>query len=226
MTIQVGDTVRVKPVTNTVWGGTVGKVGTVSELDRGGPATVTVTFGEGARDGFWTYPASALELLEKARKPAFQFFPVPEPTIAVGDTVQSDEMPGKEGVVVVVRKEGTVDWRGGPIRTHALTRLKHIKPDAPTAAEVDDDTTITPSSGNPYADLDLSHPELRQTIARSLIAMMHEPQPAPLTVHIDAALASLRLALAAAAPDGSALRLATLVLLIEQIESCIRELPE
>lgn len=67
--IQVGDPVRVKaPDDDTAisegWRGSIGWMGTVHEIGRNGPDSYTVTFGEGAKDGFWTYPACGLERVE------------------------------------------------------------------------------------------------------------------------------------------------------------------
>lgn len=161
MTLQVGDTVRVKaPGDDTGgWRDSVVWVGTVHDTGRRGPETFTVTFGENAKRGFWTYPACGLERVES---------------------------------------------------------------DAPTAAEADDEILIMPPIWSRPATLHITG--------------VHDGKPSPigfdddrdpLTVHLDAALASLRRALAAAATDGGSVdRLVALVGLLGHVERCVRELPE
>ena len=159
--IQVGDTVRVKAPDDgremsEGWRGSIGWVGTVHEIGRGGPDSYTVTFGENATDGFWTYPACGLERVE------------------------------------------------------------------PEALAADDDTTITVSSGNPYADLGLANPEQRLAEARKRIAQRHDP----VGNHLAGATMNLRAALAVAAVDASQDRLVALTELIGHVDRCVRELPE
>lgn len=63
--------------------------------------------------------------------------------------------------------------------------------------------------------------ELRQNITENITS-----DSSPLTVPLDAAIATLRQVLAIAAPHASVLRLQALVGMLAHAERCVRELPE
>lgn len=67
--------------------------------------------------------------------------------------------------------------------------------------------------------------EVAEGLVKNITEIMTSDPP-PLTVHLDAAIASLRQALEVAAPDGSMDRLVALTGLIGHVERCVRELPE
>lgn len=202
--IQVGDTVRVREpdadwdpdLVNDRWRVSVGEIGRVIGCYERGVANAPAA---AVQCGDSTYAANVpVAYLERV-----------EPEAPAADKERT--MTNMPACDVVYDEQGRAVLVGYEFPGH----------DEEPAA--DDDTTITVSSGNPYADLGLSNPEQRLADARKRIAQQH----GSVGSQLDAALVSLREALAISSRAGdSVTRLVALTELIGHVDRCVRELPE